>query len=166
MSLTTDRNSECLNVPKDNGQNECYLILSDEERAKGFIRPVRTSYIHRGREVETEGKIISLKKKLKNASDFDKEHYSEANGYAGFLKYPKSRSPLVGKYLTKKELDAIESKEKYVGGCGCLTRMNITISETYARDPNFYGSTFCVGCGTHLPLNQFVWDGTDELVGS
>ena len=25
---------------------EKYLVLSDEERAKGFIRPVRRSYIH------------------------------------------------------------------------------------------------------------------------
>ena len=24
-----------------------YLVLSDEERAKGFIRPVRTNYIHK-----------------------------------------------------------------------------------------------------------------------
>lgn len=26
--------------------NEAYLILSDEERAKGFVRPVRRSYRH------------------------------------------------------------------------------------------------------------------------
>jgi len=28
-------------------QNEVYLVLSDEERAKGFIRPIRYSYIHK-----------------------------------------------------------------------------------------------------------------------
>ncbi len=28
------------------GQQKAYVVLSDEERAKGFIRPVRRSYIH------------------------------------------------------------------------------------------------------------------------
>jgi hypothetical protein len=28
------------------GQQKDYLVLSDEERAKGFVRPVRQSYIH------------------------------------------------------------------------------------------------------------------------
>jgi hypothetical protein len=27
-------------------QDEVYLVLSDDERAKGFVRPVRTSYRH------------------------------------------------------------------------------------------------------------------------
>jgi hypothetical protein len=27
-------------------QNKCYLVLSDAERAKGFVRPVRRSYVH------------------------------------------------------------------------------------------------------------------------
>jgi len=31
---------------KDNGQQKGYIILSEEERAKGFVRPVRTSYVH------------------------------------------------------------------------------------------------------------------------
>lgn len=46
MSLTTDPNSPCLNKIKPDGQQACYLVLSDEERAKGFVRPVRTSYVH------------------------------------------------------------------------------------------------------------------------
>ncbi len=46
MSLTTDRNNPCLDVTLDDGQQACYLILSEEERAKGFVRPVRRSYIH------------------------------------------------------------------------------------------------------------------------
>lgn len=41
-------------VPKDrshtelklNGQQKDYVILSSEERAKGFVKPVRTSYFH------------------------------------------------------------------------------------------------------------------------
>lgn len=79
-------------------QNEAYLILSDDERAKGFIRPVRRSYIH-----ET---------------------------------------------------------------CGTVTTMPQPIAETYARDPKFYGSTYCVHCQKHLPVDEFLWDGTNEKVGS
>lgn len=29
-------------------QAEAYLVLSEEERAKGFVRPVRRTYIHTG----------------------------------------------------------------------------------------------------------------------
>lgn len=46
MSLTTDRDNPCLQETREDGQQECYLILSEEERAKGFIRPVRTMYKH------------------------------------------------------------------------------------------------------------------------
>ena len=46
MGLTTDRTDPCLQVTKDDGQQACYLILSDEERAKGYIRPIRKSYYH------------------------------------------------------------------------------------------------------------------------
>lgn len=31
---------------KPNGQQEGYVVLADEERAKGFVRPVRRSYVH------------------------------------------------------------------------------------------------------------------------
>ena len=31
---------------KDNGQQEGYVVLAKEERAKGFVRPVRRSYVH------------------------------------------------------------------------------------------------------------------------
>ena len=39
-SLTTDRNDPDLGVSGPDGQNKKYLILSEEERAKGFVRPV------------------------------------------------------------------------------------------------------------------------------
>lgn len=29
-----------------NGQQKAYVVLSAEERAKGFVRPVRQSYVH------------------------------------------------------------------------------------------------------------------------
>jgi hypothetical protein len=83
------------------GQHGAYWILTDAERKKGFVRPVRRSYKHT---------------------------------------------------------------------CGVLTTMGIAIAETYARDPKFYGSTFCAGCNKHLPVAEFVWvDGdraTTEVVGS
>ena len=31
---------------KENGQQEGYVVLAKEERAKGFVRPVRRSYVH------------------------------------------------------------------------------------------------------------------------
>lgn len=32
--------------PKPNGQQKDYVVLTDEERAKGFVEPVRESYVH------------------------------------------------------------------------------------------------------------------------
>jgi hypothetical protein len=72
---------------------ETYLVLSDEERAKGFVRPVRRTYVHEA--------------------------------------------------------------------CGAATTMGEAIAETYARDPNFYGATFCVRCSKHRPVGEhgeFVWE--------
>lgn len=82
-------------------QHEAYWVLSEAERAKGFIRPVRHSYQH--------------------------------------LK------------------------------CGSITRMSTAIAETYAREPGYYGSTFCVQCREHFPVGEhgeFVWTDTDEKVGT
>lgn len=50
-------------------------------------------------------------------------------------------------------------------GCGVETRMGRALSETYARDPKFYTHTYCAGCKTHLPVDEFVWD-DGEVVGS
>lgn len=85
-------------------QAAAYLVLSAEERGRGFLRPVRQSYRH-----------------------------------------------LV---------------------CGSVTTMGHTIAETYARDPSFYGATFCVHCQKHRPVGEageFVWvDGIvpDDKVGT
>ena len=51
-------------------------------------------------------------------------------------------------------------------GCGAQTTMSQGIAETYARAPKFYSSTYCVGCRMHLPVGEFHWDGTTEIVGS
>lgn len=80
------------------GMQKAYVVLSPEERSKGFVRPVRRSYLHKP--------------------------------------------------------------------CGKVTYMGLALAETYARDPSFYSGTFCIGCRTHFPLDQFVWDGTEEKLGT
>lgn len=93
MGITDDRNDPDLSkVDPDTNMQEKYLVLSDEELAKGFVRPVRTSYRH----------------------------------------------------LT----------------CGVVTSMGLSIAETYARDPFFYGGTYCAYCKAHYPVGEdgeFVW---------
>jgi hypothetical protein len=84
-------------IDHSTGQQKGYIVLSAEERSKGFVRPVRRTYTH----------------------------------------------------IT----------------CNSDTTMGVAIAETYARDPKFYSGTFCCHCGMHYPLDQFVWKGTDELVG-
>lgn len=106
MPLTTDPNDPRLGRGTGGeGMNAAYLVLSDEERAKGFVRPVRLAYIH----------------------------------------------------------------AKELGGCGTVTTMAQGIAETYARDPSFYGATYCARCRTHLPVGEhgeFFWDGSTEKVGT
>ena len=101
MSLTTDPNDPRLGRytgPENPGpQAEVYLVLSDEERAKGFLRPVRQTYVH------------------------DK--------------------------------------------CGVATKMGIALAEAYARDPKFYGATYCVKCSAHFPVSEFKWE-DGQTVGS
>lgn len=99
------------------GMQKDYVVLCPDERAKGFVRPVRQSYIHIGRPPEGEK-----------------------------IEYP--------------------YRKIYLGGCGKRTTMGIALAETYARDPEFYSGTFCCTCGEHRPLNEFVWEGTTEQVGS
>lgn len=159
MSLTTDRNDPGLNKVKDNGQQETYIVLSEEERAKGFVRPIRNEYQHVGKKVEREGTVESLE-------EHPNDYHTKENGYAAFIKYPEHRSPLIGRYVKQDELDAFNNKADRVGGCMAITKMHADIAETYARDPKFYGGTFCVDCGTHLPVNEFIWRSTIEEVGS
>ncbi|HAQ19579.1 MAG TPA: hypothetical protein DCR40_10165 [Prolixibacteraceae bacterium] len=160
MSLTTDSRDPRLGHGADDQpvpQNEVYLVLSAEEIAKGFIRPVRRSYIHVGKITELKGGTIEP------LSREEASRFGDPDKYVAFLRYPESESPLVGKALTQKEVDNVG---KNIGGCGSFTTMNLTIAETYARDPKFYGATYCCFCQKHLPVNEFVWDGTNERVGS
>jgi hypothetical protein len=82
----------------ETGQHASYIVLCEEERNKGFVRPYRDRY----------------------------------------------------KHLT----------------CGGVTTMGRALSETYARDPTFYGATFCVSCNRHLPVAEFVWTADNQPVGS
>jgi hypothetical protein len=50
--------------------------------------------------------------------------------------------------------------------CGGVTTMGRALSETYARDPSFYGATFCCNCNAHFPVAQFVWSADGQPVGS
>lgn len=50
--------------------------------------------------------------------------------------------------------------------CGGVTTMGRALSETYARDPKFYGATFCVRCNRHLPVAEFEWTADGQRVGS
>lgn len=59
-----------------------------------------------------------------------------------------------------------QDTEHRVGGCGTVTTMGRSLSETYARDPSFYGATFCCHCNCHLPVDEFVWTADGQQVGS
>ena len=53
--------------------------------------------------------------------------------------------------------------------CGTTTSMPRIIAETYAVKPSYYGKTFCCACGDYFPVGingEFVWEGTNEKVGS
>lgn len=140
---------------KPNGQQKDYVVLSAEERAKGFVRPVRQSYRHVG--------IPGPKHPVRDLTDEERERYSN-HGYVKFEVYPTSEAPKTCRFWTQAELDKIGQ------ACGTVTTMGMAIAETYARDPRFYGATFCCGCGTHLPVGahgEFVWDdGNGERVGT
>lgn len=154
MSLTTDPEDPELHEIEPSGQQKTYLVLSDEERAKGFVRPVRRSYRHVG--------IPGPQYPLRDLTDEEHERYDQY-GYVQFEDYPQDGAHVLGRFWTQAQLDKIGK------GCGMVTTMNQAIAETYARQPSFYGATFCVACGRHLPVGivgEFVWEGTDERVGS
>lgn len=153
MPITTDPNDPRLGQGIDKTpvpQNEVYLVLSDEERAKGFVRPLRHSYVHVG--------PPGPKYPLRDLTPEQRQRYGDS--WAKWEAYPESESPKTGKFWTQEQLDNVAN------GCGTVTTMAESIAETYARNPHFYGATYCTRCQKHLPVAEFVWDGTDERVGS
>ena len=133
------------------GQHGAYWVLSAEERAKGFVRPVREVYVHAGERPQHP---------LRDLTEEERDHFS-SYGYEKFEAYPEGEGAL-GRFWTPAQL---------ASGCGTETRMGLAIAETYAREPKYYGSTFCVRCRAHFPVAEFKWVGadgraTDEILGS
>lgn len=155
MGVTDDPNDPRLGRGVDEsptGQHQVYLVLSHEKRAKGFVRPYRDAYRHVG--------PAGPGPWLRDLTEDEKARYSGC-GYAKYEEYPQpnpSGSSVVGRFWTQAQLDA--------KGCGTETRMGRELSETYARDPKFYGATYCVACQMHLPVSEFVWVVDGTRVGS
>jgi hypothetical protein len=127
------------------GMQKGYVVLSEEERAKGFVRPVRRSYKHVGaRPVYPTRELTDEERKLFGAE------------FVVFEEYPPEKCPATGRFWKKSELNS---------GCGTVTTMSQPLAETYARSPAFYSGTYCSGCRNHFPVGadgEFVWvdDGT------
>jgi hypothetical protein len=140
---------------RSDGQHVDHWVLCEAERAKGFVRPVRESYVHVG--------PPGPKFPLRDLADEERERYGDQD-YVKFEPYPKGyKGSATGRFWTQEQIDKIDK------GCGTLTRMPHACAETYARQPGYYGSTFCCGCDTYLPVGEtgeFVWDGTYERVGT
>lgn len=154
MSTTSDRNDPRLGHGVDSQpgpQNEAYLVLSEQERAKGLVRPLRLSYRHVG----TPGP----QHPLRDLTSDEKERYA-GQGYVAFEEYPPDGGSVLGRFWTQAQLDGAGK------GCGVITTMSPSIAETYAREPGFYGATYCCGCRMHLsvgPAGEFTWVGIDGL---
>lgn len=71
MPVTTDAADPKLGKKTDDGQMESYLVLSEEERTKGFIRPVRDVYVHK-----TCGQITRIAKEIAESFARDPKMYS------------------------------------------------------------------------------------------
>lgn len=148
MSLTTDPRDPRLGHGADAGpvpQNEAYLVLSEEERAKGYTRPLRLSYRHVG----APGPC----RPLRDLTGEEAERYAGI-GYVGYEDYEGTEGHALGRFWTQSQLDAIGQ------GCGTVTTMGREIAESYSANPGFYGTTYCCGCMRHRPVGprgEFTW---------
>lgn len=150
--VTDDRNDPRLTRGVDDKpgpQAEVYLVLSEEERAKGFVRPYRDAYVHVG--------PPGPRFELVDLTPEQRERHGDE--YAKYEPYPEGEHAL-GRYWTQEQLDKVGK------GCGVETTMGRELSETYARSPGFYGSTYCCGCRMHLAVAEFAWSADGERVGS
>lgn len=134
-------------INQSSGQHGAYWVLNEEERSKGFVRPVRRTYLHVGQTPPTN---------LRDLTAEEHERYDKF-GYVKFEEYPPTESPKTGRFWTQSDLDRVRK------GCGVATTMGQAIAETYARDPKYYGSTFCVGCKSHFPVEEFRWEDGSTL---
>jgi hypothetical protein len=185
MTLTTDPEEARNSGVRADGQQNKYAVLSDEERAKGFVRPVRRSYKHVGARPTHPVRDLSPEETARYqqfgyvqfeaypcAAIVDPDGPTPACGYpsdnerhvegADFLHHflNANGSSVTGRFWTAAQL---------ASGCGAVTTMAEAIAETYARDPGFYSGTFCVSCRTHLPVGEageFVWTDDGTRVGT
>lgn len=60
-----------------------------------------------------------------------------------------------------------EVRTRYVHEeCGETTGMRQDLAESVARNPGFYGKTYCSGCQKHVPVEEIRWkDGEDWVRG-
>lgn len=134
------------------GMQKGYVVLSEEERAKGFVRPVRRTYIHVGMPGPTYP--------VRDLTATELERHAR-HGWVKFEKYPDDHpSGSTGRFWQQRQLDP---------SCGGVTTISRPLAETYARNPSFYGATFCSNCGTHFPVGEdgeFLWYDTEERVGT
>lgn len=155
MPVTDDPNDPRIGRGVDSAagpQNAVYLVLSESERAKGFIRPLRHAYEHVG----APGPVAEVR----DLTPEEHERYDQY-GYVKFEPYPETGSSAIGRFWTQPQLDNIGK------GCRSVTTMQgAELAETYARNPTFYGSTYCVSCRKHLPVEEFVWSRDGQRVGS
>lgn len=122
------------------GQHKSYIVLCEDERKKGFVRPYRDAYKHVGLRVCGKQRPP--------------------------VRHPDDPGLLVCHMAPGHEGDCFDVTGPEPKGCGTVTTMGRALSETYARDPKFYGSTFCCHCNRHLPVNEFVWTSDGKEVGS
>lgn len=138
------------------GQHKSYIVLCEDERKKGFVRPYRDAYKHVGRRVCGKPRQLLTSsgvdpRPLPVVCTDDPDHAGDCTVWAP----------------VKSDAEIAKARDQHVlGGCGSVTTMGRSLSETYARDPNFYGATFCVSCNKHLPVAEFVWTADDARVGS
>src|SRR5579859_32786 len=111
MSLTTDRNDPRLTHGPDTEpgpQAEVYLVLSEEERAKGFVRPLYRCYRHVG--VRPQGPVRKL-------TEHERGLYAK-HDYVCFEPNTDPESPALGRFWTKEQLES---------GCGTVTTMGLAL---------------------------------------
>ena len=140
---------------RPDGQHVDHWVLCAEERAKGFVRPVRNSYVHVG--------ILGPEYPLRDLTEEERTRHTDTE-WVKYETYPKgAHGSALGRFWSQAELDKVGK------GCGVKTSMPNSIAETYARNPGYYGCTFCCGCGAYLPVGrrgEFVWADTNERVGT
>lgn len=154
----TSQGSTPTEETRPDGQKADHWILPEAERAKGFVRPVRTKYIHVG----SPGPEYPLRPLTPEERERHGDYYGPDAMYEPYP--PGAHGSAVGSIWSQDRLAKADR------GCGTVTSMPLAIAETYAREPHYYGSTFCCGCGKYLPVGrqgEFVWDdGSGERVGT